>query len=77
MNMPMIPAPSNIVTESLEPDTKKAITIPGNTACEMASPTIAILRRIKKLPSNAQLADTSVAVNMMKRSFIVQLTVYN
>lgn len=61
----MRPAPISMVTESREPENKNAKTIPGSTACEIASPTIAILRKIKKHPSNAQLEATSEAVNMI------------
>ena len=41
----MSPAPSSMVAESLARDNKKAMTIPGNTACEIASPTIATAQK--------------------------------
>jgi hypothetical protein len=62
VRIPIIPAPTSIVTESLEPEIKNAITIPGKTAWEIASPTIAILRRIRKHPSKAQETETNAAV---------------
>jgi hypothetical protein len=54
-----------MVTESLDPDIRNAMTIPGRTAWEIASPTIAIFLRIKKHPSNAHVIETSEAVIIM------------
>jgi hypothetical protein len=59
-----------MVTESREPEIRNASTIPGNTACEIASPTMAIFLRIKKHPSNAQVIETKEAVTIIYISFI-------
>jgi hypothetical protein len=52
-------------TESREPEIKKANTMPGNTAWEIASLTIAILRNMRKQPNSAQLLATIEAVRIM------------
>jgi hypothetical protein len=59
-----------MVKESNDPENKKAITIPGNTACEIASPIIAIFRRIRKHPSNAQETAAKQPVNIIQKSLI-------
>jgi hypothetical protein len=70
VRIPISPAPRSIVNESREPEIRKAMTIPGKTACEIASPTIAIFLRIKKHPSNAHVVATRDAVKIIYRSFI-------
>ena len=69
-------APINIGTESKEPENKKAITIPGNTACEIASPIIAILRRMRKQPSKPQETAAKQPVNMIQKSLIIIFFVF-
>jgi hypothetical protein len=59
-----------MVALSRDPDTRNATTIPGNTACDIASPTIAIFLKIRKHPNNAQLDDTNTAVIIIYTSFI-------
>jgi hypothetical protein len=52
------------------PETKYASAIPGKTACEIASPIMAILRKIKKLPSIPLDAANNVPVNMIQKAAI-------
>jgi len=66
-------------TELREPEIKKAIAIPGNTACEIASPTIAIRRKIKKQPNNPEVIATKLPVTIIQNAsmfyFIVQFLI--
>ena len=52
-NKPTAVAPMNMIHEAREPDSKNASAMPGNTACEIASPSIAIRRRMRKQPTSA------------------------
>jgi hypothetical protein len=63
--IPLIAAPISMGKLAVEPEIKYAIKIPGKTACEIASPSITIFRITKKLPINAQLMATKLAVNMI------------
>jgi len=66
----MAEAPIKTDHEDIEPERKKAITMPGKTAWEMASPIMEILRKIKKHPNKAQHMETKEAVSMIKNAFM-------
>jgi len=55
-------------TELREPEIKNAIAIPGNTACEIASPTIAIRRKIKKHPNKPEVIATKLPVTIIQNA---------
>ena len=69
--MPIIPAPTNIQIDCILPARKKAITIPGSTECEMASPTIDIFLNTRKEPKMAQLTATNDPVNMIQNASMI------
>ena len=62
---PMTTDPISMAVEFLDPVIRNATTIPGNTACEMASPTMAIRRKTKKQPNKLQLIETKEAVKII------------
>ena len=68
---PRTAAPIMSVNDSLDPDKIKAATIPGNTECEMASPSMVIFLSNKKLPRMAQVPATNEPVNMIQNALMI------
>ena len=65
---PKILAPVSIQKELISPVIKNAITIPGKTACDKASPIRLIFRRTKKLPSKLEFIAMIHAVRIIQKS---------
>ena len=68
--IPKIHAPVSIQKELISPVIKNAITIPGKTACDRASPIRLIFRRTKKLPSKLEFIAMIHAVSIIQKSNI-------
>ena len=62
-------APINIKTELKLELRRYAIAIPGNTLCEIASPTITVFLNTKKQPNNEHETAIVIAVNNVRKSF--------
>ena len=65
---PLTKAPNSNVLLSFAPVIKNAIAIPGNAACEIASPSKLCLRSTAKLPSIPVTAPKIAVPNVMVRS---------
>ena len=63
-------APISIQKELISPDIRNAITIPGKTEWDRASPIKLIFLSTKKLPSKLEFIAMMQAVNMIQKSNI-------
>ena len=61
-----------MASESEDPTMKNAMTIPGKTECDIASPIIDIFLSTRKQPSKAQQMETSDPVNMIMNASIIE-----
>ena len=64
---PRTSAPNNNTLESFDPVIKKAMAIPGNAACDKASPSKLCLRSTAKLPSIPHIAPRTAVPRVMVR----------